>query len=86
MLWADARYQGPLVLGLRVEVVRALLGTKSFVVLLWRWVVERSCGWLSKYRRVAGRDYETNPLVCEVIIKACFYHLMLRRLVKGPSP
>ena len=88
LLWADARYQGPLVataaaaLGLRVEVVRAPAGTKGFVVLPRRWVVERSFGWLSKYRRVAGRDYETNPLVSEAIIKACFSHLMLRRLAK----
>ena len=90
LLWADARYQGPLVataataLGLRVEVVSKPPGTKGFVVLPRRWVVERSFGWLSKYRRVAGRDYETNPLVSEVIIKACFCYLMLRRLAKGP--
>jgi transposase len=77
LLWAAAHYQGPLVtmaaaaLGLRVEVVRALPGTKGFVVLPRRWVVARSFGWLSKYRRVAGRDYETNPRVRKVIIKAC---------------
>lgn len=88
LLWADARYQGPLVataaaaLGLRVEVVRAPPGTKGLVVLPRRWVVERSFGWLSKYRRVAGRDYETNPQVSEAVIKACFSHLMLRRLAK----
>lgn len=92
LLWADARYQGPLVataaaaLGLRVEVVRAPPGTKGFVLLPRRWVVERSFGWLSKYRRVAGRDYETNRLVSEAIIKACFCHLMLRRRAKGPPP
>ena len=90
LLWADARYQGPLVataaaaLGLRVEVVRAPPGTKGFVVLPRRWVVERSFGWLSKYRRVAGRDYEANPRVSEAIIKVCFSQLMLRRLAKGP--
>lgn len=39
LLWADTRYQGPLVataaaaLGLRVEVVRAPAGTKGFVLL-----------------------------------------------------
>jgi transposase len=92
LLWADARYQGPLVataaaaLGLRVEVVSKPPGTKGFVVLPRRWVVERSFGWLSKYRRVAGRDYETNPQVSEAIIKACFCQLMLRRLAKGPPP
>ena len=89
LLWADARYQGPLVaaaaaaLGLRVEVVRAPPGTKGFVLLPRRWVVERTFGWLSKYRRVAGRDYETNPRNSEAMIKACFCHLMLRRLTKA---
>ena len=78
LLWADARYQGPLVataaaaLVLRVEVVRPPPGTKGFVMLPRRSVVERSFGWLSKYRRVAGRDYETNPLVSEAIIKSYF--------------
>lgn len=92
LLWTDARYQGPLVataataLGLRVEVVRAPPATKGFVVLPRRWVVERIFGWLSKYRRVTGRDYETNPRVSEAIIKAGFCYLMLRRLAKGPTP
>ena len=92
LLWVDARYQGPLVataaaaLGLRVEVVRAPAGTKGFVVLPRRWVVERSFGWLSKYRRVAGRDYETNPRVREAMIKACFCQLILRRLARWTTP
>ena len=73
-------------LGLRVEVVRAPLGTKGFVVLPRRWIVERSFGWLSKYRRVAGRDYETNPRVNEAVIKACFWQLILCRLAKEPTP
>ncbi|TFZ63385.1 hypothetical protein E4631_22980 [Hymenobacter sp. UV11] len=71
------------VLSLRVEVVRAPPGTKGFVVLPRRWVVECSFCWLSKYRRVAGRDYETNPRTSKAVIKACFCHLMLRRLAKG---
>jgi transposase len=89
LLWADARYQGPLVataaaaLGLRVEVVGKPPGTTGFVVLPRRWVVERSFGWLSKYGRVAGRDYETNPLTSEAVIKACCCQLMLRRLAKS---
>ena len=92
LLWADARYQGPLVataaaaLGRRVEVVRAPPGTKGFVMLPRRWVVERRFGWLSKYRRVAGRAYEPNPRVSEASSKACFCHLMLRPLAKGPPP
>ena len=73
-------------LGLRVQVVRAPPGTKGFVVLPRRWVVERTFGWLSKYLRVAGRNYETTPHVSEAITKAWFCHLTLRRLAKGSPP
>ena len=65
LVWGDGRYQGPLVaqaaqaLGLRAEVVSKPPGTKGFTVLPRR--VERTFAWLGKYRRVAGRDYETNP-------------------------
>ena len=89
LLWADARSQGPRVAtaaaawGLRVEGGRPPTGTKGFGVLPRRWVVERSFGWLSKYRRVAGRDDETNPRTREAVLKACFAHLRLRRLAKG---
>ena len=48
-------------LGLWVEVVSKPPGTKGFTVLPRRWVIERMFVWLGKYRRLAGRDYETNP-------------------------
>ena len=88
LVWGDGRYQGPLVaraaqaLGLRVEVVSKPPGAKGFTVLPRRWVVERTFAWLGKYRRVAGRDYETNPRNSEAWIKVCLSNLMLRRLAK----
>ena len=88
LVWGDGRYQGPLVaqaaqaLGLRVEVVSKPPGTKGFPVLPQRWVIERTFAWLGKYRRVAGRDYETNPRNSEAWIKVCLSNLMLRRLAK----
>ena len=88
LVWGDGRYQGPLVaqaaaaVGLRVEVVSKPPGTTGFVVVPRRWVVERTFGWLGKYRRVAGRDYETNPRNSEAWIKICLSNLMLRRLAK----
>jgi transposase len=68
--------------GLRVEVVSKPPGTKGFTVLPRRWVIERTFAWLGKYRRVAGRDYETNPRNSEAWIKICLSNLMLRRLAK----
>lgn len=88
LVWGDGRYQGPLVaqtaaaVGLRVEVVSKPPGQKGFVVLPRRWVVERTFAWLGKYRRLAGRDYETNPRNSEAWIKVCLSNLMLRRLGK----
>ena len=88
LVWGDGRYQGPLVaqaaqaLGLRVEVVSKPPGTEGFTVLPQRWVVERTFAWLGKYRRVAWRDYETNPRNSEAWIKVCLSNLMLRRLTK----
>jgi putative transposase len=78
LVWGDGRYQGPLVaqaahaVGLRVEVVSKPR----------RWVIERTFAWLGKYRRVAGRDYETNPRNSEAWIKICLSNVMLRRLAK----
>ena len=88
LVWGDGRYQGPLVaqaaqaVGVRVEVVRKPPGTKGFTVLPRRWVIERTFAWLGKYRRVAGRDYETNPRNSEAWIKICLSNLMRRRLAK----
>ena len=43
--------------GIRLEVVRLPETKRGFVLLPRRWVVERSFGWLSRFRRLA-RDYE----------------------------
>lgn len=88
LVWGDGRDGGPTgaaaaqALGLRVEVVKKPPGTTTFVPLPRRWVVERTFGWLGKYRRLAGRDYETNPRNSEAWIKVCLCNLMLRRLAK----
>ena len=88
LVWGDGRYGGPLVraaalaAGLRVQVVSKPADTKGFAVLPRRWVVERTFGWLSRYRRLAGRDYETNPRTSEAWIKVALSNLMLRRLAK----
>ena len=88
LLWADGRYGGPSVaaaataVGLRVEVVKKPADQKGFNVLPHRWVVERTFGWFGKYRRLAGRDFETNPRNSETWIKLCMCNLLVRRLTK----
>jgi transposase len=43
--------------GIQLEVVKHAEAKKGFVLLPRRWVVERSFGWLARFRRLA-RDYE----------------------------
>ena len=62
-----------------VEIIRRSDDQKGFQVLPRRWVVERTFGWLMKYRRLV-RDYETAPEMSETMIRAAMIHLMLRRL------
>lgn len=88
LLWGDGRYSGPTVTaaataaGLRVEVVEKPKDQKGFHVLKHRWVVERTFGWIGKYRRLAGRDFETNPRNSEAFIKVAMCNLMVRRLTQ----
>ena len=43
--------------GIKLEVVKHTEAKKGFVLLPRRWVVERTFGWLGRFRRLA-RDYE----------------------------
>ena len=46
--------------GIELQVIRLPEAKKGFVLLPRRWVVERSFGWLNRFRRLA-RDYERLP-------------------------
>ena len=61
-LWADSADRGLLAFAwvffdLTVEVVTRREGAVGFEVIPRRWVLERTCGWLVKYRRL-GKDHE----------------------------
>jgi transposase len=66
-------------LGLTLIIVRRVAGTAGFVVLPRRWVVERSLGWLGRWRRLA-KDYEELPEVSEAMVTVAMVRLMLHRL------
>ncbi len=55
---------------------------KGFIVLLRRWVVERTLAWICRNRRMS-RGYEFLPETTEALIYVCMIRLMLRRLAKG---
>jgi putative transposase len=86
-IWADGGYQGQLVdwvlyyLGWVVEIVKRPEGQKGFVLLPRRWVVERTFGWLGRYRRLS-KDYEYLTTTSEMMIYLAMIHLMVRRLAR----
>lgn len=55
------------------------LSPSGFVVQPKRWIVERTFGWLNRFRRLS-KDYEQRPNVSEAFIYLSMSHLMLRRL------
>lgn len=67
-------------LGLTLIIVRRIAGTSGFVVLPRRWVVERTLGWLGRWRRLA-KDDEQLPKVSEAMVTVAMIRLMLHRAV-----
>ena len=65
--------------GFILEIVKKVLGVNEFQVLLKRWVVERTFGWLMFNRRLV-RDYEEKTGHSEAFIQMAMIRLMLRKL------
>jgi putative transposase len=66
-------------LGWILYVVLRPEAAKGFVLLKWRWVVERTFGWF-KWSRRLSKDYEQLPASEEAIAYISMIHLMVRRL------
>jgi transposase len=62
--------------GIRLEVVKHTEAKRGFVLLPRRWVVERSFGWMARFRRLA-RDYERLPETVAGLHFMAFSCLML---------
>jgi len=88
LIWADGAYAGKLVEwaaafgGWVLEIVRRTDDVKGFKLLPHRWVVERTFGWLGRYRR-HSKDYEYLTASSEAMIKISMINLMLHRLSPG---
>ena len=66
---------------IRLEVVKRLEGHKGFHVRPKRWMVERTFGWLNRYRRLS-KAYESLTQTRETMIRVAMIHLMIRRLAR----
>jgi len=85
-LFADAGYRSqPLTEWLQtlggwtLEIVHGVTGRDGLRVEPKRWIVERTFGWLNRYRRLS-KDYEALPETSAVMILIAMTHLMARRV------
>lgn len=90
LLWADQAYSGDLASWLwglrpwrkvRLEMVKRPEGSKGFLLLPRRWIVERTFAWLGRYRRLS-KDYEYLTQTSETMIRIAMIHLMVRHLAR----
>jgi len=88
LIWADGGYAGRLiewVYRLRrrgkvtLEIVKRTDDLQGFKVLPKRWIVERTFGWLGRWRRLS-KDYEYLTNTSETMIKIAMIVIMTRRL------
>lgn len=86
VVWVDQGYSGKnfanavrQVCGdqVRVEVIKRM--GKTFEQLPKRWIVERTFGWLNRFRRLS-KDYEVYSEVSEAMIYGALIRLMVRRM------
>jgi len=84
LIWADGGY--PSIIdavrqrfGWTLQIVKRSEDVKGFQVLPHRWVVERTFGWLGRYRRLA-RDYEHTTLSSESMVYIASSRRMLKML------
>ena len=67
-------------LGFVVEVVKRTPGQTGFQPVAKRWVVERTFGWLVRWRRLV-RDYERRLDVSESMIQIAMANILLKRFI-----
>lgn len=88
LAWADGGYSGDLIewvkreCGWILEIVKRNDDVKGFKLLPHRWVVERTFGWLGRFRRMS-KDYEFHPETSESMIYLAMINLMVRRLASA---
>jgi putative transposase len=90
LIWADGGYAGKLVDWVRdlrcrnkltLEIVKRTDDFEGFELLPHRWVVERTFGWLGRYRRLS-KDYEFLTESSQAMIHIVMIGLMVERLTR----
>lgn len=89
LIWADGGYAGKLVNWVLeqcqwvLEIVKRNADLKGFQLLPRRWVVERTLGWLGRYRRLS-KDYEYSTESSAAMVEIAMIQVMLHRLCREP--
>lgn len=84
-IWADGSYAGRLiawvqeVCGWVLEIVQRSDAAHEFKLVRKRWIVERTFGWLNRWRRLS-KHYERNPASSEALVYIGMIQLMTKRL------
>jgi putative transposase len=87
LIWADGAYGGQLVEWVKkfchwvLEIVKRSEAVKGFVVLPKRWIVERTFGWLNRWRRLS-KDYERLTETSEAFVYLAMSRIMVKRLAR----
>jgi putative transposase len=90
LIWADGGYAGQLIqwvqerCGWILQTVLRPVHVTGFVALPHRWVVERTFGWLGRYRRLS-KDYERLPETSETLIYIAMIHRMSRLILPAET-
>jgi putative transposase len=88
LIWADGGYAGQLIewvkstISCMLQIVKRSDVAVGFEVLPKRWIVERTFGWLNKYRRLS-KDYEQLLESSESMIHLAMINVMLHRTAPG---
>jgi putative transposase len=64
-----------------LQIISRPAGSNGFVLLKWRWIVERTFGWLNLSRRLS-KDYEVLPASSEAFIRLARLSIMLQRMAR----
>ncbi|MEH2149088.1 MAG: IS5 family transposase [Nostoc sp.] len=87
VVWVDQGYSGDnfaqavrQICGQQVRVEVIQRNSKTFERLPKRWIVERTFGWLNRFRRLS-KDYELYTELSEAMIYGSLIRLMIRRMV-----
>ena len=87
LIWADGGYTGTKLIDWALSLFNIVWTVvkrprKIFKIVKFRWIVERTFGWMN-YQRRLSKDYEFLPLTSEAFVKFAAIGMMMRRIRPG---